>query len=282
MTVFKTIRNLLLTCAMVSSQNVSAQERIEEQLGWTLSAQAYTFKLYTLAEALEKMHNAGLRSVEIYNSQIIGGGMDGAVDFKMDSTKGVELLNLLRSKGVKGVAVGVLKANTAEEWHQIFEFASAMGMKWINTEPIEEYLPLIGELATKYKITVGIHNHPKPSTYWEPKAVLEAIKKANSPYVGACADIGHWVRSGLDPVDCIRQYDGHLVTMHFKDLKEKSATTHDVHWGQGVCNVPAIIDELKRQGFSGNISVEYEYNWENNASDVAECVRYFREYLRSR
>lgn len=38
----------------------------------------------------------------------------------------------------------------------------------------------------------------------------------------------------------------------------------------------AVIAEMKRQKFKGPISVEYEYNWENNAPDVAKSVQYFR------
>ena len=67
--------------------------------------------------------------------------------------------------------------------------------------------------------------------------------------------------------------------MHFKDLNEKSRQAHDVHWGTGVCNVEGVIDELKRQGFKGNISAEYEYNWEDNAGDVKQSVINFRNIL---
>ena len=34
---------------------------------------------------------------------------------------------------------------------------------------------------------------------------------------------------------------------------------HDVPYGTGVSDIPAILDELKRQGFAGNISIEYEW-----------------------
>jgi len=33
---------------------------------------------------------------------------------------------------------------------------------------------------------------------------------------------------------------------------------HDVAWGKGVGQVKEVLDELKAQGFVGNISIEYE------------------------
>ena len=53
---------------------------------------------------------------------------------------------------------------------------------------------------------------------------------------------------------------------------------HDMPFGTGVSDVPAILDELKAQGFTGNISIEYEYNWDNSVPDVAQCIGFVRGY----
>ncbi|WP_233632725.1 sugar phosphate isomerase/epimerase [Parapedobacter sp. ISTM3] len=277
----KHLRFAILTGCITLVMGVTAlyAQQPEKKLGWYLSAQTYTFNRFTFFEAVDKTLGAGMNSVEAFNGQEIGGGIDGKMDYKMDAEKRKAILNALKKKKVKLCAFGVVNGTTEEEWKQLFEFAKAMGIKVINTEPNVEFLPLIGELANRYKIKVGIHNHPKPTKYWDPAIVLEAIAKANSKYVGACADIGHWVRSGLDPVESLKQYEGHLVSLHFKDLAEKAPKTHDVHWGTGVCNVEGVIAELKRQGFNGNISAEYEHNWEDNAGDVAQSVANFRKLL---
>jgi sugar phosphate isomerase/epimerase len=51
-----------------------------------------------------------------------------------------------------------------------------------------------------------------------------------------------------------------------------------VPYGKGVSNIPGILTELRRQGFAGNISVEYEHNWENNALDAAQCIGFVRGF----
>ena len=41
---------------------------------------------------------------------------------------------------------------------------------------------------------------------------------------------------------------------------------------------PAILTELKAQGFAGNISIEYEYHWENSTPEVGQCIGFVRGY----
>src|SRR5205807_1555978 len=53
---------------------------------------------------------------------------------------------------------------------------------------------------------------------------------------------------------------------------------HDLPYGAGVSEVPAILNELKRQHFQGNISIEYEHNWEHSVPEVAQCIGFVRGY----
>ena len=47
-------------------------------------------------------------------------------------------------------------------------------------------------------------------------------------------------------------------------------------FGTGSSNMAGILDELKRQHFAGNASIEYEYNWKNSVTDVAQCIGFVR------
>jgi sugar phosphate isomerase/epimerase len=51
-----------------------------------------------------------------------------------------------------------------------------------------------------------------------------------------------------------------------------------VPYGAGVSDVPALLTELKAQGFAGNISIEYEYHWENSTPEVGQCIGFVRGY----
>ncbi|MGK9124808.1 sugar phosphate isomerase/epimerase [Olivibacter sp. SA151] len=273
--------SLIAIVAIVFTTSVlKAQDRPEEKLGWKLGAQAYSFNRFTFAEAIAKVDSCKLKYIEAYPGQTIGGGIEGKMDFAMTKEKRAQVLQLLKDKGITLVAFGVVSADSPEAWRQLFEFAKAMGIKNINTEPKQEDLPLIGKLATEFKIKVSIHNHPNPTHYWSPEIVLNAIQLANSKYVGACADIGHWVRSGLDPIECLQKYKGHINHLHFKDLNEKSRNAHDVHWGTGVGNIKGVMQELKNQKFKGMLSAEYEYNWLANSADIAASAENFRKLVK--
>jgi sugar phosphate isomerase/epimerase len=251
----------------------------ESGLGWKLGAQAYTFRMFSFFEALDKIDSCGLKYVEAYPGQKIGGGMEGNMDFKMDEAKRTAILRRAKEKGIKIVSFGVVSPANEQDWEQLFQFAQAMGLENITTEPNPAVLRLVSSLADKYKINVAIHNHPTPSRYWHPDTVLNNLRGL-SARVGACADIGHWVRSGLDPVECLKKLEGHVIQLHMKDLHQKSRDAHDVPWGNGVSNIAGVMDELKRQGFKGLFSAEYEYNWYNSTPDVTASAKYFRDVAR--
>jgi sugar phosphate isomerase/epimerase len=86
------------------------------------------------------------------------------------------------------------------------------------------------------------------------------------------------VRSHLKPVDCLRILKGRIISSHLKDLNEMGLKAHDVPYGEGVSDIPGILQELKAQGFKGNISIEYEHHWENSTPEVGQCIGFVRGY----
>lgn len=264
---------LILTCCAVSRPGSS---KPEEKLNWKLGAQSYTFRLYTLAEALDKIANCDLRYVEAFPGQVVGAGSEEKFNYTLSAAGKTLVRKLLKEKGITLYAFGVTGGKDEAEWEQIFAFAKEMGIKVITCEPQEEHLDIVSKLCDKYNVKAAIHNHPNPSHYWNPDVVLNALK-GRSAKMGAAADVGHWMRSGLDPVACLKQLEGRVIHAHFKDLNafgDKRA--HDVHWGTGKLPIREVIAELKRQKFDGMLSAEYEYNWKNNESDVKTSVANFR------
>jgi sugar phosphate isomerase/epimerase len=183
---------------------------------------------------------------------------------------------------LKAVNYGVIPFPAEEaEGRKLFEFCKTMGIRAITTES-PELLDSIEKLAKEFDILVALHNHPRrpnDSSYrmWDPNYVLSLLKGRDSR-IGVCADTGHWLRSGLKPADCLRILKGHIVSSHLKDLNEMDPRAHDVPYGTGVADMPAILREFKAQGFDGNLSIEYEYHWENSAPEVAQCVGFVRGF----
>ena len=273
------MRNLIVTinlllAVMTLSAGVITNSGKAEKAGWLLGAQSYTFYRSTFVETLDKMQKLGLKNVEVYFGQNLGDGFSGTMDYKIDKITRRKLVKLAKSKGIKIIACGVVICKNNTEWDQLFEFAKSMGIKIITSEPALDQLDYVEKLADKYNIDVAIHNHPKPSTYWNVDDLLNALK-GRSQHLGSCADLGHWNRMGIDPLEAIKKCEGRLKSFHFKDVAEAGADAHDTILGSGVCKVDAILKELKRQNFKGLFSIEYESQKENPESDVKQCISYF-------
>jgi sugar phosphate isomerase/epimerase len=262
-----------LALSFLTITTVTAQ-KTEKKAGWKLGAQSYSFRLFTLAEALDKLDTCQLDYVEMYNGQVIGNGHDQKVNFQ-DPSQIPIIVELLKSKKKTVAAFGVVSPKGADEWKAMFEFAKGLKIGIINAEPVVEELDLVSQLAETYKIKVALHNHPKPTKYWNIDEILGWLE-GKSDYLGICADIGHWVRSGLDPVASLQKCKGKLFSLHFKDLHEASRQGHDVIWGTGVCKIEEVVKVLKALQFKGVISAEYEYNWEHNTLDIKNSVSNLR------
>ncbi len=275
----RTLTTLLILICGVYAQAQSVKDLPETKSGFKIGVQSYTFRLFTLKQAIDKIDSCGARFVESFPGQNLGGGIEGKMDFNMSADNRRLVKSWLKAKNVKLVNYGVINYKTEADWLKVFQFAKDMGIETFTAEPETKFLDYISKLCDEYKINVAIHNHPDPSFYWNPDVVLNAIN-GKSKRMGACADIGHWVRSGLDPVESLKKLEGRVYAMHMKDLTEKgNKKAHDVIWGQGQSNVSGVVAELKRQKFKGMISAEYEYNWNNSVPEVRESIKYLRSLL---
>jgi sugar phosphate isomerase/epimerase len=251
--------------------------------GFVVGCQAWTFNKFSVMEAIDKTAEAGGKVIEFYPGQKLS-QEEPSVKFDHNAPKEVwdKVKAKLADKHITAVAYGVVGIPKDEAGaRKVFEFAKYMGLRVINTESVDA-IDTFEPLVKEYDIKVGFHDHPKRPDHpeykmWDPEYILSVVKNRD-PRIGSCADTGHWVRSGLKPVDCLRILKGHIVSSHLKDLNVPLPSGHDVPWGEGVSDVPGILEEYKAQGFEGPISVEYEYNTLGNVVDAAACIGFIRGY----
>lgn len=267
-------------CTMAQVETEAAKSRDDsaaEKLGWKLATQAWTFRDRTAFAAIQTAEELGLKYIELYPGQDLGKDYPGAkVGPEMNHEQRTELRKHLAKSHVKLMNFGVVGFKKDEaEARKVFEFAKEMGIETITCEPALDAWDMVEKLAEEYKINAACHDHPKPSTYWNPDTVLANVKD-RSKRLGACADTGHWPRSGLNAVECLKKLEGRIICLHFKDIAPADATGKDQPWGTGANNARAMLQELHRQGFKGVISLEYETGegaeLEKNA---AKCIAFF-------
>jgi len=253
--------------------------------GFLLGCQAYTFHRFTAFEAIEKTAAAGGKAIEFYPGQALS---PEDRKTKVEPNASDETIEKLKAKAkqhglliVNFGVVGIPKDETGAR--KVFEFARKLGVRAITIEPSADQIDLIEKLIKEYDLAAGIHCHPKRANkpdykLWDPIYVFSLVKDRDRRF-GVCADVGHWTRSGVDAVAGLKIFEGRVISVHLKDIVESgNPDAPDLPLGLGVTNVKGILRELSRQKFDGNISIEYERDWEHTVEDIAQCVGYVRGF----
>ena len=245
---------------------------------WKLGVQLWTFKMFTQAESLAKVDSAGIHSVEAYLGQPIDKVSKDTFGLNLSDSGRKKVKDLLAQHHIQMVAMGVITPKNREEWIKAFELAKYFGLSYITCEPIKTQWDMIDSMAGAYGIKLAIHDHPIPNAYSHPDSVLAAI--AGHKNIGACADLGHWARNGLDLVSSLKKLEGHIYGVHLKDIVTFNDTkAADTVVGKGVIKFEPVFAELKRQNFSGMLSVEHESNWYNSLPDVIATSKFYDDEL---
>jgi sugar phosphate isomerase/epimerase len=243
-----------------------------------MGIQTYTFHNFTLMEALEKTRKLELNYAEAYFSQELGQSFpqNAVLNFDLPEETKEKLQKEFSSQNITWYASGVAFYNKETDWRRFFEFASEMGLKLVTAEPELENLDMVEALAKEFNIEVAIHNHPEPSVYARPEVLKKALE-GRSELIGVCADIGHWYRTGADPLQAVKHFRGRLKVVHMKDLNEN---LKDTIWGTGILPLKEIVQELLIQDFNGLISVEYENFSGPQMDDISKNLNFIKDLIK--
>jgi L-ribulose-5-phosphate 3-epimerase len=247
---------------------------------WKMGIATYTFHSFSFPEALEKIDSAGLQYIEGFPFQKAGAEFKDSSIMNLSADGHEKLYQLINKAGFKMESIYAFGGKDIGSWKKQFDIAKQLHVKFITAEPPVDLWNSVDSLAGIYGIKVALHNHWKgTSVYWHPDSVLAALK--NHPNFGICADLGHWPKSGINPVDALKKLQGHIIAIHLKDIAEYNNTKiQDVTIGTGVVNFPEVFKELERQKFNGYIYIEKDVeNKPDNLSSVNASVKYYNNQL---
>ena len=264
----------------VPSARLTPALRAQESLGWRLGIEAYTFNKFTFFEAVEKTAQLGLPFMGGLSFQKVGNGIAKNFDPALTDDELREVRLKLDAAGVRLLTYYIPQVpGDAEGCRKVFEFARKIGVETIMSEPPPEALDTIEKFCDQYDINLAIHNHdPKASPqYWQPEGILKACQ-GRGKRIGACPDLGYWMRAGIDPIKGLQALKDRVITLHVHDLNELTPQGHDVPWGTGAGKTEAFIREVHRLGIRPTMfGIEYAYNWLESMPEVARSVEFFNK-----
>ena len=265
--------------AVGSRTNLFAEDVVgkgADKLGWKLALQTWTNNKKSLFDSLELCKKLGVKYAECYPGQVLETGKKPAFGPGMSQAEIDATLAKAKECGVTIIHAGVMGIpGKMDEAVKLFNWAKKIGLTVINSEPDPKDLAVIDKAAVETGMKVGIHDHPKPSRYWDPEYVISLVKDLQN--VGMCADVGHWVRSGLNPTEILKTQGEQVVSSHFKDMAKGAGPNgyHDVIWTTGMGDVKGMLTALKAAKFKGVFSIEFEWEWKDET--LAACVKNFHK-----
>lgn len=165
-----------------------------------------------------------------------------------------------------------------------------------------------GLTATQWRILAdGVHTlaraceplgvrlavHPHAGSYVETRAELETLFSLTDPAaLGLCADAGHLVYGGADPVEVVEAYGPRVWYVHIKDVNPgilAMSTQNGLGFlgalrsyifcglGQGCVELRRFMDALRKARFSGWMVIEQDTSPESPLVTARKNLRYLKE-----
>jgi sugar phosphate isomerase/epimerase len=199
----------------------------------------------------------------------------------LDSTK--EQMDQFKAKcasyGVEGYILGPIYMKSVAEVDRAFAYAGRYGSTMFIGVPDYELIGYVIEKVRETGIKVAIHtNGPDGAAFPDIYKIVEMVKDPDLG-VGCCLDMGHSVRSGEDIAKIVKKYHKWIYDVHIKDETAPSKAGETWEMGRGVIDFRPIVKALRKVGYTGVLSVEFEKNGDNPHHGIAESIGYLRGIL---
>jgi len=242
------------------------------KIPFDLGLASYTFRAFGLDETIAMTKRLGVSRISLKSMHL-------PLEAPPDEIR--RAASKVRSAGLDLYAGGVIYMTSEAQVRQAFDYAGAAGLRIIVGVPNHELLDLAEARVKETGILLAIHNHgPTDKIYPTPDSVAERIG-GRDRRIGLCLDVGHTMRSGVDPAEAALKHAGRLLDIHIKDVSAATAEGSTVEIGRGVIDVPKLLRTLIKLGYRGAVSLEYEKDEKDPLPGAAESMGYVRGVLAS-
>jgi len=190
----------------------------------------------------------------------------------------------LVAANVTGYAVGPIYMKDVAAVDKAFAYAQRVGVDlvvgvpgtWGDTKPNYEVLDHVEQKVKETNIRYAIHLHgPDMALYPNAASIWEDVRNRDAR-MGMCLDIGHNLRYGSDSIRDLKRYASRVFDIHLKDVTAPTKAGHAIELGRGIIDFPAFVKMLRKVGYNGSVSLEYEKDMNDPFVGIAESVGYFK------
>jgi inosose dehydratase len=243
------------------------QKKGPKEDAFKLGIAGYSFVHFKLDESLAMMRKTGVHYLCI---------KDFHLPYKSTAEEIAAFHQKLKESDVVGYAVGPIYTRTQADIDNAFDYAKRVGVKLVIGIPNHEDLPYLDKKVKETDIRFAIHNHgPEDKLYPNATSVFTRIKDLD-PRIGLCFDMGHNKRDNHDPIADLGKYAKRIFDMHLKNVTAATKDGKTCELGRGVIDIPAFVKMLRKSGYNGCCSLEYEKDMKDPLAGIAESVGYFR------
>lgn len=216
-------------------------------------------------ETRRKLHDVGLQLVSLGSSARLG-VPEGEVVKQLDEAKAyIELAAALDCQAVRvfggnipnGMDKDTYLSLVAERLQSLAEFAQPMGVK------------------------VAVETH---DALVKAEDVAQILSKVPSGNAGCLWDVHHSVRAGETPEQSVNFLGKRIVATHLKDSVRVDGRIRYVPVGQGDIPLRDALKALKRTGYQGFLTFEWEKRWHPELEEpeivLPQFVTVVRAWLR--
>ena len=245
-----------------------------------LGMAGYTFVKFDLDKTL-----AFMRQIDMHYLCV----KDFHLPLAADAEQIASFKHKLSEADVCGYAVGPIYMKDVEAVDEAFAYAERVGVDlivgvpgvWGDSAPRYDVLDRVEQKVKETGIRYAIHLHgPDMPLYPDATSIWNDVKDRD-PRLGICLDIGHDLRAGSDPIKDLKRYRKRVFDIHLKDVTEGTKAGHAIELGRGVIDFPRFVRMLRKVGYKGSVSLEYEKDMTDPFIGIAESVGFFKAVMQA-
>jgi sugar phosphate isomerase/epimerase len=257
--------------------------------GVMIGAQAYSFRDRPLDAAIQAFVDCGLSYAELSDTHLQPKDPGERKKWRVSAPE--SFFHEVRSKFDKaGVHITALGYNlrgdfSAGELEYAFKMVHWLGLDKITSSSNVDMAPRLDQLARKYKVYFGFHNHAsmKPNEFSTPRD-FETALAGNSHYLCVNLDIGHATAAGWDPLDYLNKHHARIISLHLKNRapNQDGKQGANLPWDDGPTNIKGVLLALKQNQWPIPAHIEYEYGQSpamDSVVEVKKCYEYCKRIL---